>query len=76
MEAVAKESDMMPQFLSAVTSRNVGRVTTALMRISERDVRFQLDGTADVNTICEEASATAIKAETDQVEWLHNEATG
>ena len=75
MEAVDKESDKEPQFLSAVTSHNVGRVT-ALMRVNECDVRFQLDSAADVNTICEEASASAIKAETDQVEWLHNEAFG
>ena len=51
MEAVAKESDMKPQFLSAVTSHNVGTVTI-LMRINECDVRFQLDSAADVNTIC------------------------
>ena len=44
MEAVDKESDMEPQFLSAVTSHN-------FMRTNESDVRFQLD-TADVNTIC------------------------
>ena len=42
---------MEPQFLSAVTSHNVGRVT-ALIRINECDVRFQLDSAADVNTIC------------------------
>ena len=51
MEAVDKESDMEPQFLSAVTSHNVGTVTI-LMRINECDVRFQLDSAADVNTIC------------------------
>ena len=38
MEAVDKESDMEPQFLSAVTSHNVGRVT-ALMRINEAAVK-------------------------------------
>ena len=52
MEAVAKESDMKPRFLSAVTSHNVGTVTTAHMRINECDVRFQSDSAADVNTIC------------------------
>ena len=51
MEAVDKESDLEPQFLSEVTSHNVGRVT-ALMRINECDVRFQLDGAPNVNTIC------------------------
>ena len=51
MEAVDKESDIEPQFLSAVTSHSVWRVT-ALMRINECDVRFQLDSAADVNTIC------------------------
>ena len=51
MEAVDKESDMEPQFLSAVRSHNVGRVT-ALMRINECDVRFLLDSAADGNTIC------------------------
>ena len=49
MEAIDNESDMEPQFLSAVTSHNVG---TALVRINECDVRFQLDSAADVNTIC------------------------
>ena len=38
-EAVNKESDMKPQFLSAVTSHNMGRVTI-LMGINECDVRF------------------------------------
>ena len=51
VEVVEKESDMEPQFLSAVTSHSVWRVT-ALMRINECDVRFQLDSAADVNTIC------------------------
>ena len=38
MEAVDRERDMEPQFLSAVTSHNVGRVT-ALMRINEAAVK-------------------------------------
>ena len=77
MEAVDKESDKEPQFLSAVTSHNVGRVT-ALMRVNECDVRFQLDSAADVNTIC----ATFVKkhqllpSKQKLTMWFHNEAFG
>ncbi|KAK7107438.1 hypothetical protein V1264_015748 [Littorina saxatilis] len=39
------------QYLAAVTSKNKQRVT-ALMRINDCEVRFQLDSAADVNTIC------------------------
>ena len=39
MEAVDKESDMKPQFLSAVTSHIVGRVTILMRKC---DVRFPL----------------------------------
>ena len=51
MESVDQESDMEPQFLSAVTSHNVGTVTI-LMRINECDVCFQLGSAADIHKIC------------------------
>ena len=93
MEAFDKESDMEPQFLSAVISHDVERVT-APMRINECDVRFQLDSAADGNTICAKSvkkhqllpskqkltmwNGSTMRplgeAETDHVEWFHNEA--
>lgn len=50
-EERVKGDEAGEQFLAAMTSPNAKRIT-ALMRVNDCDVRFQLDSAADVNTIC------------------------